>query len=45
MRTLAGWCVNHRRTVFIAWANASLGLMKSAGATRFTDQFFYGDVI
>jgi RND superfamily putative drug exporter len=35
MRTLAGWCVNHRRLVLIIWAIVlvlSLGLSKSIGS-------------
>jgi RND superfamily putative drug exporter len=41
MRTLAGWCVNHRRLVLIIWAIvlvASLGIMKSVG-TAYSNSF------
>jgi putative drug exporter of the RND superfamily len=41
MRTLAGWCVSHRRTVLIAWAIVlivSLGVMKSVG-TSYSNSF------
>ena len=35
MRTLAGWCVRHRRLVLLIWAIVlvvSLGLVKSVGS-------------
>ena len=41
MRTLAGWCVHHRRLVLLIWAIvliASFGLMKSVG-TAYTSSF------
>jgi len=41
MRTLAGWCVNHRRLVVIIWAIVlivSLGLLKSVG-TAYSNSF------
>jgi putative drug exporter of the RND superfamily len=43
MRTLAGWCVNHRRLVVIIWAIvlvASLGLSKSVG-TAYSNSFSF----
>jgi RND superfamily putative drug exporter len=43
MRTLAGWCVSHRRVVLIIWAIAligSLGIMKSVG-TSYSNSFSF----
>jgi putative drug exporter of the RND superfamily len=43
MRTLAGWCVHHRRWVLIIWAIVlvgSLGLVKSVG-TAYSNSFSF----